>query len=155
MSRSFLIFLLALGLGCGSAGPRRGGSGGGDDDDSADDSADDDDAGDDDAGDDDAGDDDAGDDDSGDDDAGDDDAGDDDAGDDDAGDDDAAPCSYPTGAVEPMTVGEVLTDYAWSDARLYGGSSVPLDLEAAHCNTDPNMDWSPFDVLLFVSIPAW
>ncbi len=63
---------------------------------------------------------------------------------------------YPEGAVEPMALGEVLTPYAWPEAvsRATGARSR-LDLHDVPCATDPDIDWSPFDVLLFVSIPAW
>lgn len=63
---------------------------------------------------------------------------------------------YPEGATRPMTEGEVLYPYSWPEARnLADGRAVPLDLGQVPCNTDPDIDWSPFDVLLFVSIPAW
>lgn len=65
-------------------------------------------------------------------------------------------CGYPSGAVEPMGVGEVLTAYSWPKAiRLDDGTVGDLDLGQAPCNQDPDIDWSPFDVLLFVSVPAW
>jgi hypothetical protein len=52
--------------------------------------------------------------------------------------------------------GEVLTPYAWPDARhLDGVRTASLDLVHAPCNTDDDIDWSPHDVLVFVSIPAW
>lgn len=64
--------------------------------------------------------------------------------------------SYPKGAAEPMALGAVITPYRWPDAvHRQTGQSTSLDLEAAPCATDPDIDWSPFDVLLFVSIPAW
>lgn len=67
-----------------------------------------------------------------------------------------ADCAYPDGAVEPMALGEVVTPYRWPEARHLGdGRQLPLDLADVPCNTDPDIDWSPFDVLLFVSIPAW
>ncbi|MCA9571049.1 MAG: hypothetical protein KC656_24580 [Myxococcales bacterium] len=63
---------------------------------------------------------------------------------------------YPAGATRPMTEGEVLYPYSWPEAvDIASGTRVPLDLGQAPCDTDPNIDWSPFDVLLFVSIPAW
>lgn len=63
---------------------------------------------------------------------------------------------YPPGAVEPMALGETLSPYSWPTAIHRGtGVSTPLDLARVPCNTDPVIDWSPFDVLLFVSIPAW
>jgi hypothetical protein len=63
-----------------------------------------------------------------------------------------APCAYPD-PTEPMTLGEVLTPYAWNTARLPDGSTVRADLADAPCGDDPL--WSPFDALVFVSIPAW
>jgi len=63
---------------------------------------------------------------------------------------------YPEGAIEPMALNEVLTPYSWPDARnLLDGTQGDLDLALAPCASDPDIDWSPFDVLLFVSIPAW
>lgn len=64
-------------------------------------------------------------------------------------------CNYPEGAVEPMAQGEVLTPYSWPSALDGERSQLALDLQFAPCDTDPELDWSPFDVLLFVSIPAW
>ncbi len=62
-------------------------------------------------------------------------------------------CGYP-GGVEPMTKDQVIWPYRWP-ARTMSNDATDLELEHAHCNTDDDMDWSPFDVLLFVSIPAW
>lgn len=63
---------------------------------------------------------------------------------------------YPSGAVEPMALGSVLTPYRWPEARSRGtGDTVPLDLADAPCAQSEDIEWSPFDVLLFVSIPAW
>ena len=62
------------------------------------------------------------------------------------------PCEYPE-ATEPMALGEVLAPYAWNEARLDDGSVVRADLADAPCGDDPL--WSPFDALVFVSIPAW
>ncbi len=65
-------------------------------------------------------------------------------------------CTYPEGAVEPMALNEVLSPYSWPNARHRDGVRTgPLDLANVPCATDPDIDWSPFDVLLFVSIPAW
>ena len=64
-------------------------------------------------------------------------------------------CAYPAGAVEPMALGEVLSPYAWPDARHLDGRTASLDLGQVPCNTDDDIDWSPHDVLVFVSIPAW
>ena len=54
-----------------------------------------------------------------------------------------------------MARGEVLFPYSWPKARHRDGRSGSLDLQFVPCNDDPDIDWSPFDVLLFVSIPAW
>ena len=63
---------------------------------------------------------------------------------------------YPEGAVRPMERGEVLYPYRWPEAQdLASGVLAALDLGQAACATDPLIDWSPFDILLFVSIPAW
>lgn len=65
--------------------------------------------------------------------------------------------TYPEGAVEPMALGEVITPYAWPEAvpRFPGAARARLDLATVPCASDPDIEWSPFDVLLFVSIPAW
>lgn len=65
-------------------------------------------------------------------------------------------CSYPPGAVEPMAEGSVLAPYRWPNAIHRGtGQSASIDLAEVPCATDPDIDWSPHDVLVFVSIPAW
>ena len=65
-------------------------------------------------------------------------------------------CQYPEGAVEPMAEGEVLSAYSWPTAiHMSDGREAALDLAHVPCATDPDIDWSPFDVLLFVSTPAW
>ena len=66
----------------------------------------------------------------------------------------ASPCTYPGGAVEPMALNQVLTPYSWPDARHRDGRTGSIDLEQAHCDQG-DIDWSPFDVLLFVSLPAF
>lgn len=65
-----------------------------------------------------------------------------------------AACSYPD-HVEPMTLGEVLQPFRWSTALHRDGRQAALDLGEVPCNDGGEIDWSPFDVLLFVSIPAW
>lgn len=71
-------------------------------------------------------------------------------------DDDATePCAYPEGSTEPMEVGEVLTPYRWETGIHGDGREATVDLETMPCASDDVIDWSPFDVLLFVSIPAW
>ncbi len=63
---------------------------------------------------------------------------------------------FPEGAVEPMALGEVLFPYAWPKARSrFSGETVAMDLGDAPCAQSDGIEWSPFDVLLFVSIPAW
>lgn len=65
-------------------------------------------------------------------------------------------CVYPEGVVDPMTAGEVMPAFAWPEARHMGtGAVATLDLGQVPCAVDDDIDWSPFDVLLFVSIPAW
>jgi len=64
-------------------------------------------------------------------------------------------CSYPAGASEPMAVGEVLTPYRWMSANRADGSEAVLDLFNAPCDTDPVIDWSVHDLLVFISVPAW
>ncbi len=55
-----------------------------------------------------------------------------------------------------MEEGAVLTPYSWPTALAVGGDeNVPLDVGDVACATSGDIDWSPFDVLLFVSIPAW
>jgi len=64
-------------------------------------------------------------------------------------------CEYPDGAVEEMAFGEVLKAYSWPTAIHRDGRTGSVDLERVPCADDEDIDWSPFDVLLFVSIPAW
>ncbi len=65
-------------------------------------------------------------------------------------------CSYPTGAMEPMAVGSVLSPYSWPEAiDRRTDARVVLDLANVPCAADEVIDWSPFDVLLFISLPAW
>ena len=75
----------------------------------------------------------------------------------DAGAPDSGPptCTYPANPVEPMALDEVISPYSWATAIDGASQHIPLDLLRVHCNDDPNIEWSPFDVLLFVSIPAW
>lgn len=63
-------------------------------------------------------------------------------------------CVYPE-AEEPMALGEVLFPYRWSEARHRDGRTGAIRLREVFCGTSDDIDWSPFDVLLFVSIPAW
>lgn len=62
---------------------------------------------------------------------------------------------YPADATEPMAVGSPIWPYSWPVAEHRDGRQASLDLGAAPCNADDDIEWSPFDVLLFVSIPAW
>ncbi len=75
-----------------------------------------------------------------------------------AADDDAGgvDCTYPEDPVHPMAIDEVLFPYEWPTAIHVGdGRTSPLAVEDMACATSDDIDWSPFDVLLFVSIPAW
>lgn len=63
-------------------------------------------------------------------------------------------CSYPEFVV-PMTIDEVLSPFTWPTAIHRDGRQGDLDLEAVPCGDDPDIDWSVFDALVFVSIPAW
>lgn len=63
---------------------------------------------------------------------------------------------YPQDAVRPMEEGQVLFPYRWPEAtNLASQVTTALDLGQVPCASDPVIDWSPFDILLFVSIPAW
>jgi|GEM_PF-2702446 len=64
-------------------------------------------------------------------------------------------CTYPAGAVEPMALNEVITPYSWPSAIDGTGARFDLDLTKVHCNNDEDIDWSPHDVLVFISIPAF
>jgi hypothetical protein len=71
------------------------------------------------------------------------------------GDGDGDPaCIYPD-AAEPMALNEPIAAYAWPLAIHGDGTHTPLDLEQAHCDTDAIIDWSPHEILVFISIPAW
>ena len=69
------------------------------------------------------------------------------------GDGDAG-CVYPD-AAEPMALDQPIAAYAWPTALHADGRVAMLDLENAYCDTDEVIDWSPHDILVFVSIPAW
>lgn len=70
-------------------------------------------------------------------------------------DDTRAPCGYPD-AVAPMAEGEAMEAYRWPAAKqMRDESDTNVDLASAYCDSSDEIDWSPFDVLLFVSIPAW
>lgn len=69
---------------------------------------------------------------------------------------DGACADYPANAVRPMELGSVLFPYSWTQTtHLRTGSDATIDLGQVPCASDDEIDWSPFDVLLFVSIPAW
>jgi hypothetical protein len=71
------------------------------------------------------------------------------------GDGDGDPaCIYPA-AAEPMALDEPIAAYAWPVAIHGDGTHTPLDLEQAHCDTDAIIDWSPHEILVFISVPAW
>jgi hypothetical protein len=65
------------------------------------------------------------------------------------------PCRYPAGAIEPMTLDEVMSPYRWPRALDGAGAARELDLERAFCADDPATDWAASDVILFVTAPAW
>jgi hypothetical protein len=73
----------------------------------------------------------------------------------DTGPDTGPPCAYPAGGVEPMMRDMTLWHYSWPEAIDGMAANFPLDLEAVACTADENIDWSPFDVLVFIAIPAW
>lgn len=66
-------------------------------------------------------------------------------------------CAYPEGAVEPMALGSVISPYRWPIAIHRDGRPEQPNLRLANvpCESDEEIDWSPFEALLFVSIPAW
>lgn len=64
------------------------------------------------------------------------------------------PCVYPD-AAEPMALDQPLAAYAWPEALRNNFVSTPLSLEDAYCDSDEEIDWSPHDLLVFISIPAW
>ncbi|MEM6290574.1 MAG: hypothetical protein AAGA54_04885 [Myxococcota bacterium] len=64
-------------------------------------------------------------------------------------------CTYPANAVDPMVLDGVLWPYVWNTALHGDGTSALMDLSEAPCGDDANIAWSPHDVLVFVSIPAW
>ena len=72
-----------------------------------------------------------------------------------ASDDSGSSCGYPEGAAEPMALDAVISPYRWADARHLDGRTGAIDLNEVFCASDEEIDWSPFDILLFVSIPAW
>ncbi|MBX2799444.1 MAG: hypothetical protein KTR31_17345 [Myxococcales bacterium] len=55
-----------------------------------------------------------------------------------------------------MELGGVMYPHRWPEGEHRGtGLRTEVDLGAIPCGTSSDIDWSPFDVLLFVSIPAW
>ena len=65
------------------------------------------------------------------------------------------PCTYPAGATGSFLEPNILPAFSWPASLDGMRVDRPLDLTTAFCANDPNIDWSPFDVLLFISIPAW
>lgn len=61
---------------------------------------------------------------------------------------------YPAFA-SPMALDQAVPPWSWPRALDGQGVETDLNLTDAFCNTDPDLDWSPFDLLLFVSIPGW
>jgi len=59
---------------------------------------------------------------------------------------------YPE-ASEVMSLGETLPAYSWSGGFTADGTELKVDLGDAPCGESSL--WSPFDNLVFVSIPAW
>jgi hypothetical protein len=64
-------------------------------------------------------------------------------------------CRYPEGALEPMTEGEPIAPYLWPSALDAQRTPRSLSLLEVHCNEDADFDWTPFDFMLIVSLPAW
>lgn len=64
-------------------------------------------------------------------------------------------CSYPGDAAHPMEVGQPLYPYRWKTAKHRDGRTATVDLHDVPCASDTEIDWSPFDVLVFISLPAW
>ena len=64
---------------------------------------------------------------------------------------------YPEDAVRPMEEGSVFYPYRWPASRSLSSAAFTgaFDLGFVPCDIDPDLDWSPFDLLYFVSIPAW
>ena len=54
-----------------------------------------------------------------------------------------------------MTLDQAVEPWRWPRAVDGQGNVTDLDLAEAFCNDDPDLDWSPFDLLLFVSVPGW
>ena len=64
-------------------------------------------------------------------------------------------CAYPAGAGDTLTLNGIMPTWRWDDARHMDGRTASLEVRRIPCASDDDIDWSPFDVLLFVSIPAW
>ena len=64
-------------------------------------------------------------------------------------------CKYPEGALEPMTEGEPIAPYNWPLALDAQSTPRNLSFLELHCNEDSDYDWTPFDFMLIVSLPAW
>ena len=67
---------------------------------------------------------------------------------------DAGPeCVYPD-FVSPMALGSAIAPWSWPRAIDAAGIVRDLSMRDVFCDTD-DVDWSPFDMLLFIGIPAW
>ena len=63
-------------------------------------------------------------------------------------------CAFPVDdVVDPMTLNAVIPAFRWQTAIRADGSVFDANLEEAPCSDDAA--WSPFDSLVFISIPAW
>lgn len=54
-----------------------------------------------------------------------------------------------------MALDQPLAPYSWPTAIHADGTTTSLSLEQAYCGTDPVIDWSIHDLLVFISLPAW
>ena len=61
---------------------------------------------------------------------------------------------YPAYA-STMALDQAVEPWSWNRALDGQNHAVDLNLAEAFCNNDPDIDWSSFDLLLFVSIPGW
>lgn len=69
-------------------------------------------------------------------------------------DGDPPDCAYPD-APDTMALGSALPSFRWGVSQTATGEGGAVDMHRAYCDEDANREWSPFDLLLFVSIPAW
>ncbi len=66
-----------------------------------------------------------------------------------------APCSYPILPPSTLALDDTFPRTSYPNMLDAARNSYTLDMEEVNCATDADIDWSPFDVLLFISIPAW